>query len=191
MTSLSSTPLAARPQVGQGATIWLTGLPGAGKSTISTLVAELLETSGQATYILDGDKLRTGLNADLGFEREDREENVRRVGEVARLFADAGLVVVVALISPYATDRDRVRAVHEAANTPFFEVHIATPLEICQERDPKGLYAKSQKGEVKGLTGIDDPYDVPESPDFRVVTANRTPHESAAELFSFIDTVRS
>jgi len=130
--------------------------------------------------------LRSGLNADLGFDRNAREENVRRVGEVAHLFADAGIVVIVALISPYAADRDRVRAVHEISNTPFFEIHIATPLDVCQERDPKGLYAKSQKGEVKGLTGVDDPYDIPEVPDHRIVTAGRTPQESANELYEFI-----
>jgi adenylyl-sulfate kinase len=188
MTALSSTPLTTGARVGTGATIWLTGLPGAGKSTISELAARQFETAGQATYILDGDKLRTGLNADLGFDRAAREENVRRVGEVARLFADAGLVVIVALISPYATDRQRVRSIHEAAGNAFFEVHIATPLEVCQERDPKGLYAKSQRGEVKGLTGVDDPYDIPDAPDLRIVTAGRTPAESANELYEYVTT---
>jgi adenylyl-sulfate kinase len=174
------------PQVRTGATIWLTGLPGAGKSTISDHVSALFEEAGQATYILDGDKLRTGLNADLGFDREAREENVRRVGEVARLFTDAGMVTIVALISPYAADRERVREIHEAGNNPFFEIHIATPLDECQERDPKGLYAKSAKGEVKGLTGVDDPYDIPDAPDLRIVTSGRTPKESATELYEFI-----
>jgi bifunctional enzyme CysN/CysC len=186
MTALSPALPTGRPQVGTGTTVWLTGLPGAGKSTISDLTSQLFENAGQATYILDGDKLRTGLNADLGFDRQAREENVRRVGEVARLFADAGIVVIVALVSPYATDRDRVRTIHEATNTPFFEVHIATPLDVCQERDPKGLYAKSQTGEVKGLTGVDDPYDIPTAPDLRITTADRSPQESANELYAFI-----
>jgi bifunctional enzyme CysN/CysC len=186
MTALTSSSLAARPQVGAGATIWLTGLPGAGKSTIASLTSQLLESAGRAAYVLDGDKLRTGLNADLGFDRSAREENNRRVGEVANLFCDAGLVVIGALISPYAADRDRVRRVHAEVGNRFHEVHIATALDVCRSRDPKGLYARSQAGEVKGLTGVDDPYDVPVAPELRLDTDGRTPQQSAGELFEYI-----
>jgi bifunctional enzyme CysN/CysC len=186
MTALDPPLVSPRPQVGSGATVWLTGLPGAGKSTISSLAAELFVSAGQAVYVLDGDKLRTGLNADLGFDRAAREENNRRVGEVANLFTDAGLIVIGALISPYASDRERVRSVHDAAGNRFFEIHVATTLDVCQERDPKGLYAKARVGAVKGLTGVDDPYDIPANPDLRIETAGRTPQESAHELFAFV-----
>ncbi|MEO1056375.1 MAG: adenylyl-sulfate kinase, partial [Actinomycetota bacterium] len=125
----------------RGATIWFTGLSGSGKSTIANAVAERLLAVGQPAYLLDGDNVRHGLNADLGFSAEDRAENVRRIGEVARLMADAGLVALVPVISPYRADRDRVRAMHAAADLPFVEVFVDTPLELCERRDPKGLYA--------------------------------------------------
>ncbi len=117
------------------------------------------------TYTLDGDNLRHGLNGDLGFSADDRTENVRRVGEVARLFADAGVVTLVPLISPYRAGRDHARALHEAAGLPFVEVFVDTPIEICEQRDPKGLYAKARAGELKGFTGIDDPYEAPLTPE--------------------------
>jgi len=123
-----------------------------------------LVAEGRPAFLLDGDNLRHGLNADLGFSAADRAENVRRVGEVARLFADAGVIAVVSLISPYRADRERARAVHEAAGLPFVEVFVDTPLEICESRDPKGMYAKARAGEISGFTGIDDPYEAPESP---------------------------
>jgi bifunctional enzyme CysN/CysC len=116
-------------------------------------------------YVLDGDNLRLGLNGDLGFSAEDRAENVRRVGHVARLMADAGIVALVPLISPYRADRDLVRRLHEVAGLPFFEVFMDTPLEVCEQRDPKGLYAKARAGEIKGFTGIDDPYEAPLEPE--------------------------
>ncbi|HJO20795.1 MAG TPA: adenylyl-sulfate kinase, partial [Acidimicrobiales bacterium] len=147
------------------ATIWFTGLSGSGKSTVAAACERLLVADGRHAYLLDGDNLRHGLNGDLGFSAEDRDENVRRVAEVARLFADAGVVALVPLISPYRAARDRARALHEAAGVPFYEVFVDTPLEVCEERDPKGLYAKARAGDLTGMTGIDDPYEAPESPD--------------------------
>jgi adenylyl-sulfate kinase len=149
---------------GPGATIWLTGLSGSGKSTIAHRAEELLIDSGKPAYVLDGDNLRHGLNADLGFSASDRAENVRRVGEVAQLMADAGIVVLVALISPYAADRDAVRSAHTDAGLDFYEVHVATPLEVSEARDPKGLYARARAGEIVGFTGVDDPYEAPLDP---------------------------
>jgi len=148
-----------------GATVWLTGLSGSGKSTVATAVEQRLVLAGRAAYRLDGDNLRSGLNGDLGFSRESREENCRRVAEVSRLFADAGMVAVVAIISPYERSRAFARRIHEEAGLPFVEVYMATPAEICAVRDPKGLYAKASAGGIDSFTGIDDPYEVPESPD--------------------------
>ena len=150
---------------GPGMTIWLTGLSGSGKSTIAVAAEEQLIEQGRAVYTLDGDNLRHGLNADLGFSPADRAENVRRVGEVARLMADSGLVVFVPVISPYRSDRDAVRMAHAAAGLAFGEVHVATPLEVCEERDPKGLYVKARAGEITGFTGLDDPYEAPLEPE--------------------------
>ena len=148
-----------------GATVWLTGLSGSGKSTIANAVAEQLLELGRAAYVLDGDNLRHGLNADLGFTAADRAENVRRVGEVSRLLADAGLVALAPVISPYRADRDRVRHAHEVVGLPFVEVYVDTPLELCERRDPKGLYRKARAGELTGMTGIDDPYEPPLTPE--------------------------
>jgi len=144
-----------------GATVWLTGLPAAGKSTIGAGVEKRLVARGRPSYLLDGDNLRHGLNGDLGFSRPARSENARRSGHVACLLADAGIVAVVALISPYADDRDQVRELHETAGLPFIEVWIATPLAECERRDPKGLYARARGGDLRGLTGVDDPYEPP------------------------------
>lgn len=148
-----------------GATIWLTGLSGSGKSTVAVVVERLLVESGRPAYVLDGDNVRHGLNADLGFSAVERAENVRRLGEVAKLLADAGLVALVPAISPFRTGRDAVRAAHGRAELPFLEVHLATPLEECERRDPKGLYARARTGELAGLTGVDAPYEAPESPE--------------------------
>jgi adenylyl-sulfate kinase len=148
-----------------GATVWMTGLPGSGKSTIAGGVEAALLGSGRSVYILDGDNLRHGLNGDLGFSAADRAENVRRTAEVSALLADAGVVVLVALVSPYRADRDAARAVHDARGLPFLEVHVATPLEECERRDPKGLYARARAGEITGLTGVDDPYEPPVAAD--------------------------
>ncbi len=148
-----------------GATVWFTGLSGSGKSTVAVAVERRLLAGGRAAYLLDGDNLRHGLNGDLGFSADDRTENVRRAAEVARLFADAGLVALVPLISPFRADRDRARAVHAASGLPFLEVFVDTPLAECERRDPKGLYAKARAGELTGFTGIDDPYESPLAPD--------------------------
>ncbi len=164
-----------------GATVWFTGLPGSGKSTVADAVAGHLIAAGRAVYVLDGDNVRHGLNADLGFSAADRAENVRRVGEVARLLADAGLVALVPVVSPYTAGRDRVRAAHDAAGLRFVEVFVDTPLATCETRDPKGLYARARAGELTGMTGIDDPYEPPESPDLTLAPAPLA-HQVAAVL---------
>ena len=148
-----------------GATVWLTGLPGSGKSTVATAVEKMMLEAGRPCYLLDGDNIRHGLNADLGFSAQDRNENVRRVAEVARLFADAGVVAVVPLVSPYRAARDNARQLHEAADIPFFEIFMDTPLELCEQRDTKGMYAKARAQEISGFTGVDDPYEAPIAPE--------------------------
>ncbi len=153
---------------GGGATLWFTGLSGSGKSTVATAVEQKLVAIGRAAYRLDGDNLRSGINADLGFSREDRLENCRRVAEVARLFADASMVSIVAVISPYAESRELARRIHAEAGLPFVEVFMATPAEECAVRDPKGLYAKASAGSLGSFTGIDDPYEIPERPDLAI-----------------------
>jgi bifunctional enzyme CysN/CysC len=150
---------------GIGVTVWLTGLSGAGKSTIAHSAERQLLDAGRVAYVLDGDNLRHGLSADLGFSAADRDENVRRVGEVAALFADAGAVAIVALISPYRAARDLVRQRHQALGLNFIEVFVDTPLDECRRRDPKGLYARSAAGELRGLSGVDDPYEPPTHPE--------------------------
>lgn len=169
----------------RGCTVWFTGLSGSGKSTIAAaLEAELLKR-GRWAYRLDGDNIRHGLNSDLGFSAEDRHENIRRIGEVARLFADAGAICLVSFISPYRADRDRVRALHEQSRESgpgsgplsFYEVFVDAPLEVCERRDPKGLYKKARAGELKGFTGIDDPYEPPARPEIHLKTAT-SPLES-------------
>lgn len=151
-----------------GATVWLTGLPAAGKSTIGAAVEEQVVASGRFAYLLDGDNLRHGICGDLGFSAADRERNVRRAGELARLFADAGVVAIVALISPFAEARNEVRQSHARCGLKFIEVHVDTPIEVCAARDPKGLYARARAGELTGLTGVDDPYEPPSRPDLRL-----------------------
>ncbi len=152
----------------QGMTVWLTGLSGSGKSTVAAELERRLVASGRPAYLLDGDNLRHGLNSNLGFSAEDRAENVRRTGEVAKLLADAGIVAIVSLVSPYAADREQVRAAHAESSLPFVEVFVDTPLSVCETRDPKGMYAMARAGEIKNFTGIDDPYEAPESPHLRL-----------------------
>jgi adenylyl-sulfate kinase len=152
----------------EGATLWFTGLPGAGKTTIASAVESRLIANGRWAYRLDGDNLRQGLCSDLGFSRDDRETNVGRVGEMARLFADAGTVAIVALISPYAACRDKVRELHERDGLAFVEVFVNTPAEECARRDPKGLYARAHSGELTGLTGVDAPYERPLAPELEL-----------------------
>jgi adenylyl-sulfate kinase len=155
----------------RGAVVWMTGLPSSGKSTIAHALEQRLIGSGQPAYVLDGDNLRHGLNGDLGFSAEDRAENVRRTAHVARLFADAGVVAIVSLVSPYAADRAHARELVEAEGLPFSEVWISTPLRECEQRDPKGLYAKARRGELPGFTGVDAPYEDPELPDLELESA--------------------
>ena len=159
----------------RGMTVWLTGLSASGKSTVATEVERRLVAAGRPAYVLDGDNLRHGLNADLGFAAGDRVENVRRVGEVARLFADAGVVAVVSLISPYRADRDLARARHAEAGIQFVEVFVDTPLDVCEARDPKGMYARARAGEIAGFTGIDDPYEIPDDPDLVLLPEDSDP----------------
>jgi bifunctional enzyme CysN/CysC len=163
-----------------GATVWLTGLSGSGKSTLACELEHRLVGAGRPAYRLDGDNLRTGLNGDLGFSREDREENCRRVGEVARLLADAGLVAIAAVISPYAVSRRRARSLHDEAGLPFIEVYLAASADCCAARDPKGLYARAAAGEIGSFTGLDDPYEVPEHPE--LVIGNETTVDEAVEM---------
>jgi len=167
---------------GEGLTLWLTGLSGSGKSTIAHALEDHLVASGRAAYVLDGDNVRHGLNADLGFDKPSRSENVRRVAEVARLMADAGIVVIVPVISPYRADRDRARNQHEAAGLRFVEVFVDTPLELCEARDPKGLYASARAGEISGFTGIDDPYEAPYEPDLVITTENTSVETAVTRL---------
>lgn len=176
---------ADRPSL--GATVWLTGLSGSGKSTVAVELERLLVQAGRPAYRLDGDNLRHGLNADLGFSTADRDENVRRAGEVARLLADAGVVAIVPLISPYRAGRDRARAVHVAAGVPFVEVFVDTPIEVCEQRDPKGLYAKARAGEITGFTGIDDPYEPPLEPELRLTPADGDPLAQATAVLALVD----
>ena len=169
----------------RGATVWFTGLPSSGKSTIAGAVEEELVSRGRSAYLLDGDNLRHGLNGDLGFSAADRSENVRRAGHVALLLADAGVVALVSLISPYVGDRERARAIHREAGLPFMEVYVNTPLEECERRDPKGLYARARAGALPGFTGVDDPYEAPRSPELEL-TPERTLDESVAAVIAAI-----
>jgi bifunctional enzyme CysN/CysC len=169
-----------------GATVWITGLSGSGKSSVAVEVERALVARGRPAYLLDGDNVRHGLNADLGFSAADRTENIRRIGEVARLFADAGVVALVPVISPYRSDRDRARAIHEGVGLPFVEVFVDTPLAVCEQRDPKGLYAKARAGEITGFTGIDDPYEPPDRPDLRLTPADGDPAAQAALVLALL-----
>ena len=178
-------------RLSRGATVWFTGLSGSGKSTVAHECELLLLGRQQPAYVLDGDNLRHGLNGDLGFSAEDRAENIRRVGEVARLVADAGLVALVPVISPYRRDRDRARAAHEAAAIPFIEVFVDTPIDLCEQRDPKGLYAKARRGEIKGFTGIDDPYEAPTTPELTLTPDDGSAVAQAERVLAALDAAGS
>jgi adenylyl-sulfate kinase len=171
------------------ATIWFTGLSGAGKTTVATTLKRMLDARGVRTYMLDGDLLREGLNSDLTYSHEDRVENVRRVGEVALLFANEGNISLVTVISPYADGRVQARARHGTLNVPFVEVYVATPLDVCESRDPKGLYAKARRGEVKQFTGISSPYEVPDDAEIELLTKDKTPEESASEVLAYLEKI--
>lgn len=150
----------------KGAVLWFTGLSGSGKSTLAGAVEHQLASMGVKTYLLDGDNIRHGLCGDLGFSESDRQENIRRIGEVAKLMVDAGLVVATAFISPYQADRQKVRDLFE--QDQFLELHVATPIEICEQRDPKGLYKQAREGKITQFTGIDSPYEAPEDPELQI-----------------------
>ncbi|MGA0785214.1 MAG: adenylyl-sulfate kinase [Ilumatobacteraceae bacterium] len=169
-----------------GATVWLTGLSGSGKSTIADALSRELLQRSVLGYVLDADNLRHGLNANLGFADADRTENVRRVGEVARLFADAGVVAIVPIISPFAADRARVRVAHEGAGLDFVEVHVAASLAECERRDTKGMYGKVRRGEMSGLSGVDAPYEAPTSPDVVVARDGESVTESVRRVLEHL-----
>ncbi|MBQ0852822.1 MULTISPECIES: adenylyl-sulfate kinase [Streptomyces] len=168
-----------KPPTAQGATVWLTGLPSAGKTTIARFLAGRLRAEGHRVEVLDGDEIRRFLSAGLGFSREDRNTNVQRIGLVAEVLARNGVLAVVPVIAPYADSREAVRKRHEASGTPYIEVHVATPVEVCSERDVKGLYARQAAGRLTGLTGVDDPYEPPLDPALALDTRSQTPEQSA------------
>ncbi|MFD8613755.1 adenylyl-sulfate kinase [Streptomyces sp. NPDC059631] len=169
-----------------GATVWLTGLPSSGKTTIARAVAGHLRGAGRRVEVLDGDELRETLSSGLGFSRADRHTNVQRIGLVAEVLARNGVLVLVPAIAPYADSRQAVRRRHQASHTPYLEVHVATPSSTCSRRDVKGLYARQAAGELSGLTGVDDPYEVPEAPDLRIPAHVQSVAESASALLSLL-----
>ena len=167
-----------------GVTVWFTGLSASGKSTVALLVDQILTDRGKHCYVLDGDNVRFGLNRDLGFSPEDRNENIRRIGEVAKLFTQAGIINLTAFISPYVSDRDRNREIQEPHD--FVEVYVDCPLDICEQRDPKGLYAKARAGQIAEFTGISAPYEPPVKPEIVLATANETEEESAQSVICYL-----
>ncbi|MFJ5681881.1 adenylyl-sulfate kinase [Streptomyces sp. NPDC093099] len=169
-----------------GATVWLTGLPSAGKTTLANALADRLRAEGHRAEVLDGDEIREFLSAGLGFSREDRHLNVQRIGFVAELLASNGVKALVPVIAPYADSREAVRKRHRTEGTGYLEVHVATPVEVCSVRDVKGLYAKQAAGEISGLTGVDDPYEAPDSPDLRIESHTQSVQESAAALHALL-----
>jgi len=169
----------------KGAVLWFTGLPSSGKSTLAHQLERSLFDRGCNAYVLDGDNLRHRLNKDLSFSPEDRQENIRRIGEVANLFADSGSIVIAAFISPYREDREQARALNEPGR--FFEVYCKCSLETCEERDPKGLYKRARKGEVKGFTGVSAPYEEPEDPEITIETDGQSLDECVSKILSFLE----
>jgi adenylylsulfate kinase len=173
-------------KIGQrGCTIWLTGLSGSGKSTVAVAAEKVLHDRGFQTYILDGDNVRQGLNNNLGFSPDDRTENIRRIGEVSKLFTDAGVIVFTSFISPYRADRDAVRGIMSEGD--FIEAYVAASLETCEGRDVKGLYAKARKGEIPEFTGISAPYEEPAKAELTIDTGKQTVDESAADLIAYLE----
>lgn len=170
----------------KGCTIWMTGLPSSGKSTLAFTLEHALVQRSRLTYVLDGDNVRHGLNKNLSFSAEDREENIRRIGEVAKLFSDAGFITITSFISPYRKDREIARRIHDEAGLFFVEIFIDAPIEICEQRDPKGLYKKARRGEIRGFTGIDDPYEPPENPELIIQSGELTPQEGAMKLLGYL-----
>ncbi len=170
-----------------GATLWLTGLSGSGKSTIAVAIEEKLHQIGKLAYRLDGDNIRHGLNANLSFSEPDRIENIRRISHVAKLFADAGLITLVSFISPYQKDRDTARQLHQQAGIPFIEIHIHCPLDVAQARDPKGLYKKAKAGQIKNFTGISAPYQAPTHPQILLNTHTLTIQEASQQVLDYLN----
>ena len=170
----------------KGVTVWMTGLSASGKSTIASILEQMLLHKKKHAYRLDGDNIRHGLNKNLGFSAADREENIRRIGEVALLFADCGVLTMTSFISPYRKDRDTVRALHAEGGLPFVEVHVNTPIETCEQRDPKGLYKKARAGQLKGFTGIDDPYEAPLKPELTLDATSTSPQEATVLLLDYL-----
>lgn len=168
----------------KGATIWFTGLSGSGKSTVAVELEGVLHERGVLAYRLDGDNVRMGINKNLGFSAEDRTENIRRIGEVAKLFADSGIIALSSFISPYVADRDQVRTLHEDAGIDFIEVFVDCSLAAAEERDPKGLYKKARAGEIKNFTGIDDPYEAPTAPEIHLHSDRQDLSEEVAEILT-------
>lgn len=185
-SSLSAPDTSVGSRAGVGATLWLTGLPSAGKTTLARALADRLAPSGRAVEILDGDAVRPVLSTELGYSRADRDANVARIGWVAQLLARNGVLVIAAVVSPFAQARDAVRDAHDEAGVPFLEVHVATPLEVCEQRDVKGLYARQRGGGMAGLTGVDDEYEAPRDPALRLDTAARSLDESVDELIAVL-----
>lgn len=170
----------------KGSTIWFTGLSGSGKSTIAVALEKALFQLGKLSYRLDGDNVRLGINKNLGFSEADRKENIRRIGEIAKLFGDAGAISLSSFISPYKADRDEVRRLHEAAGLPFVEVHVDCSLAVAEMRDPKGLYKKARAGEIKNFTGIDDPYEKPEDPELHLHTDRMTLDQEVGIIIDYL-----
>lgn len=170
----------------QGSTLWFTGLSGSGKSTLAFTLEHKLVSAKFKSYVLDGDNIRHGLNNNLGFSDTDREENIRRVGEVSKLFADAGLIVLSSFISPFKKDRELVRKIHEDAGLNFIEVYIDTPLAVCEKRDPKQLYAKARRGEIPNFTGISSPYEVPDNAEI-IIPVSNSPEQSAEQILDYLN----
>ncbi|TDT95786.1 adenylylsulfate kinase [Streptomyces sp. 846.5] len=185
-TTVDAATATAAAVAAAGATVWLTGLPSAGKTTIALALAERLRAEGHRVEILDGDEIRTFLSAGLGFSPEDRDTNIQRIGFVAELLASNGVKVLAPVIAPYAASRAAVADRHAQQGTPYLEVHVATPVEVCSERDVKGLYAKQAAGEISGLTGVDDPYEAPTAPDLRIQAHTQPVADSAAALHALL-----
>jgi adenylylsulfate kinase len=170
----------------KGATLWFTGLSGSGKSTVAVAVEKYLNEQGRLAFRLDGDNVRLGINKNLGFSAEDRKENIRRIGEVAKLFVDAGVITLSSFISPYRGDRDDVRKLHEESGMDFIEIFVDCPLSVAEERDPKGLYKKARAGQIKNFTGIDDPYEAPNKPELTLDTASMSLQDEVVAVLDLL-----
>lgn len=171
----------------KGATLWFTGLSGSGKSTVAVALEQTLYERGRLCYRLDGDNIRHGINRNLGFSEEDRAENIRRIGEIAKLFVDTGVIALSSFISPYRADRDNVRKLHSEADMPFIEIFVDCPLDVAEDRDPKGLYKKARAGEIPNFTGIDDPYEAPSSPEVHLNTAQMTLEQEVEAILEYLE----